>query len=83
MKPNVLIFENSDILRLTLSSIISNLGYEVEAFLKPGACPISYSSIHNWLFENLNPNIIISDVYLPLIFEYKVLGYRIHKAHEL
>jgi DNA-binding NtrC family response regulator len=83
LKPSVLIFENSDILRSTLSSIISNLEYEVKAFSNPGMSPYSYSSIHNCLFENCSPNIIISDVYLPLINEYDVLGYRLQKVDEL
>ena len=83
MKPNVLIFENRDILRSTLSSIISNLEYEVKAFSNPDTSPYSYSSLHNYLFANSSPNIIISDVYRPLINEYEVLGYRLQKVDEL
>ena len=74
MKPHVLIFENSDILRSTLSRIISNLEYEVKAFSNPDTSPYSYSSIHNSHFANSSPNIIISDVFLPPINEYEVLG---------
>ena len=83
MKPNVLIIENSDILRSTLSRIISNLEYEVKAFSNPDKFFYSISSIHNCLFANSSPNIIISDVYRPLINEYEVLGYRLQKVDEL
>lgn len=83
LKPNVLIFENSDILRSTLSSIISNLEYEVKAFSTPDKSPYSIASIQNCLSANSDPNIIISDVYLPLINGYEVLGYRPQKVDEL
>ena len=66
MKPRVLIFEDSDIVRTTLQSILDNLDYEVYTFSSPGMCPRYYSSTQDCLDDDSCSDIIISDIHMPV-----------------
>ena len=66
MKPRVLIFEDNEILRSTLKSILNELGYEVHTFSNPGMCPQFYSSSQSCLLDDSCSDIIISDVNMPV-----------------
>ena len=66
MKPRVLIFEDSDIVRATLQSILYNLGYEVYSFSNPGMCPRYHSSTQDCLDNDSCSDIIISDIHMPV-----------------
>ena len=66
MKPRVLIFEDSDIVRATLQGILDNLGYEVYSFSNPGMCPRYYSSNKDCLDDDSCSDIIISDIHMPV-----------------
>jgi len=65
LNPRVLIFEDNDILRTTLKSILENLGYEVHLFSSPGMCPLYYSSNQDCLHDDSCSDIIISDIHMP------------------
>ena len=66
MKARVLLFEDNDILRSALKSILDNNGYKVYDFSNPGMCPQYLSSNDNCLFDDSCSDIIISDVNMPV-----------------
>ena len=66
MKPRVLVFEDNEILRATLKTILDNLDYEVHLFSNPGMCPQHYSSNQNCLYDDSCSDIIISDIHMPV-----------------
>jgi len=66
LKPRVLIFEDNDMLRSSLKSILDNRGYEVHLFSNPGMCSQYYSSNQNCLMDDSCSDIIISDVNMPV-----------------
>ena len=65
MRPRVLIFEDNDILRSTLESILDGRGYEVFTFSNPGLCQIFDSVDHQCPVDHACTDIIISDVNMP------------------
>jgi CheY-like chemotaxis protein len=66
LKPRVLIFEDNDILRVTLADLLVNKGYEVCDFSNPGMCPQYLSSNHSCLLDDSCSDIIVSDVNMPV-----------------
>jgi CheY-like chemotaxis protein len=66
LKTRVLIFEDNDILRSTLKSLLEELGYEVHTFSNPGMCSQFYSSRQSCLLDDSCSDIIISDVNMPV-----------------
>jgi CheY-like chemotaxis protein len=66
LKPRVLIFEDNDIVRATLQSILDNLDYEVYSFSNPGMCPRFHSSDQDCLDDDSCCDIIISDIHMPV-----------------
>jgi CheY-like chemotaxis protein len=66
LKPRVLIFEDNDIVRATLTSILDNLGYEVFSFSNPGMCPQYDSPSQDCLCDDSCSDIIISDIHMPV-----------------
>jgi len=65
MKPRVLIFEDSEILRSTLESILIGLGFEVFTFSDPGMCPLCSLGDSICPLNHACSDIIISDVNMP------------------
>jgi CheY-like chemotaxis protein len=66
MKPRVLVFEDSDILRSALKHLLEELGYEAFVFSNPGLCPVYDSVNHNCTLNHACADIIISDVNMPV-----------------
>jgi CheY-like chemotaxis protein len=66
VKPRVLIFEDNEILRTTLKSILDGLDYEVHVFADPSMCPQFYASNHSCRLNDSCSDIIISDVNMPI-----------------
>ena len=66
MRPRVLLFEDSDILRSALESIIDARGFEVITFSNPSQCQIFDSVDHKCPVDHACADIIISDVNMPL-----------------
>jgi DNA-binding response OmpR family regulator len=67
MKPRVLIFDENDVLSVTLKNILVERGYEVFTFSDRGVCPLLHSDDHIDISDSICSDIIISDLYLPNI----------------
>ena len=66
MKPRVLVFEDSDILRSALKHLLNGFGYEVFAFSNPGLCPVDDSANLNCTLDHACADIVISDENMPI-----------------
>ena len=65
MRPRVLIFEDNDILRITLKHILNERGYEVFTYTDFRKCPVYGLTNHNCPADHACADIIISDVNMP------------------
>ncbi len=65
MRPRILVFEDNDILRSTLTHIFRERDYEVFSFANPGMCSVFGSDNHHCPRDHSCADIIISDVSMP------------------
>ena len=66
MRPRILVFEDNDILRSTLTHIFSEKGYEVFSYANPGMCLAFGFHNHHCSADHSCADIIISDVNMPI-----------------
>ena len=80
MKPRVLIFDENDVLSVTLKEILVERGYEVFTFSDRGVCPLYHTVDHPAISDSICSDIIISDLYLPNIDGLELIKDRIDKG---
>ena len=80
MRPRVLIFEDNDILRSTLESILKKRGYQVFTFSNPRLCQVFDSVDHQCPVDHACTDIIISDVNMPSQTGLELIQERLQKG---
>jgi len=61
-----LIFEDNDMIRSSLKTLLAGQGYEVQVYSNPGMCPQYGFSNQKCLLDDSCSDIIISDVNMPV-----------------
>ena len=77
MKARVLLFDENEVLSLTLEKILFERGYDVITFADRGVCPLFHSLNHPIMSDSVCSDIIISDLYMPTIDGLKLIKDRI------
>ena len=80
LSPRVLIFEDNDILRSTLESILKKRGYQVFTFSEPRLCQVFDSVDHHCPVDHACTDILISDVHMPSKTGLELIQERLQKG---
>jgi DNA-binding response OmpR family regulator len=65
MPLKILIFDDDEAIRATLSKFVANLGFKVESFSDPDNCPTYLKSECTCVKDNICADIIITDINMP------------------
>lgn len=65
MDPKILIFEDNDMIRSSLKTLLVGQGYQVQVYSNPGLCPQYGCSNQKCSMDDPCFDIIISDVNMP------------------
>ena len=80
MNPRVVIFDENEVLSLTLKQILDERGYEVFTFSNGGICPLFLPVDHKRISDNACSDKIITDLYMPTIEGLKLIKDLIDKG---
>ena len=80
MDPRVLIFDEDDVICITLKEILVKRGYEVFTFSESGVCPLFHTVDHLAITDSICSDIIISDLTLPNIDALELIRDRIENG---
>lgn len=77
MDPKILIFEDNDMIRSSLKTLLVWQGYQVQVYSNPGLCPQYGCSNQKCSMDDPCFDIIISDVHMPVQSGLELLANRL------